>query len=81
MTSDKEKWISVEERLPEKPAYRKTYLTTISNGTVIPMDWVRVTIRGKETLRWEYHWKISPFGVTHWMPLPEAPTQQSNEKT
>lgn len=67
-------WISVEERLPEKDGCYITYTNAkgSSNG-VIAQSLVTRTIRGIKVRRWEWQTKISPWIVTHWMPLPEAP--------
>ena len=67
-------WISVEDRLPEEDG---TYIT-MTNATgksrgVIPMEYRTSSIRGKIVRRWMWHDRISPWGVTHWMPLPEPP--------
>ena len=54
-----QKWISVEERLPESDGFYLTYRE----------DDVRVTWYGSGGL-WRHIWNND---VTHWMPLPEPP--------
>lgn len=70
----KQEWISVEERLPEEDGWYITYTNANgkSNG-VIAQQLVTTTIRGKKIRRWEWQTRVSPWIVTHWMPLPEAP--------
>lgn len=71
-------WISVNERMPEWDA-GKNYTEVIcatDKGSVIAMTWAQYpdakTARGRAA-RWEWNWKVAPFIVTHWMPLPEPP--------
>lgn len=66
------KWISVSERFPEKEGYYITF-TLCSNNSVIPLKFVFTTVRGQKVKRWEWNGRISPWVVTHWMPLPEPP--------
>ena len=70
----KQEWISVEERLPKEDGCYITYTNANgkSNG-VIAQSLVTKTIRGQTVRRWEWQTRISPWKVTHWMPLPEAP--------
>lgn len=60
------KWISVEERLPDKDG---TYiiLVPMSNGPFVDAD--QYTIGNG----W-YEWG-NDSGITHWMPLPEPPRE------
>lgn len=70
----KTEWISVDERLPEEDGWYITY--TNANGKdngVIAQRLVTTTIKGKKTRRWEWQTRVSPWIVTHWMPLPEPP--------
>lgn len=71
-------WISVEERLPDWPVGR-TYIEVLcatDKGIVTAMTWAHYpdarTAKGRAP-RWEWNWKIAPFNITHWMPLPTAP--------
>lgn len=67
-----QKWISVKNRLPD--------LTDRAGVEVLAYDGYHIRIltyeRGsdgrKTGYRWRRAWSIFP-GVTHWMPLPEAP--------
>lgn len=70
----KTEWISVKERLPEKEGYYITFALCSDNG-VIPMKFVFTTVRGQKVKRWEWNGRISPWVVTHWMPLPEPPAK------
>ncbi len=76
----KQEWISVDERLPEEDGCYITY--TNANGKskgVIAQSLVTRTIRGIKVRRWEWQTKVSPWIVTHWMPLPEAPKMKGGE--
>lgn len=73
-------WISVEERLPEKSG---EYITMTRNaegvGAVMAQDYEITTVRGKNVQRWRRHDRISPWEVTHWMPLPKPPKTETAE--
>ena len=60
----KTKWISVEERLPEKDAMYLVHQPELS------YDNIRVTFFRTGEKYYEYMWKRH---YSHWMPLPEAP--------
>ena len=67
-------WISVKDRLPEEDG---EYITMTnargrSNG-VLSQRYVTSTVRGKIMSRWWWNQRLSPWLVTHWMPLPEPP--------
>ncbi|MGL4751956.1 MAG: DUF551 domain-containing protein [Aeromonadaceae bacterium] len=71
-------WISVNERFPEWPI-GKNYIEVLcatDSGVVIAMTWAHYpdakTERGRAP-RWEWNWRVAPFVITHWMPLPPAP--------
>ena len=55
-------WIPVAERLPEEDT---PVLTFRANGMEIEFQW-----NGK----WDYD-EMTPFHVTHWMPLPKPPKE------
>lgn len=58
---ERDRWISVEERLPEED---KTVLTWGKQGVIL--------------LDWRHDNKWCCFGeVTHWMPLPEPPKEET----
>ena len=63
------KWVSVEDRLPDKPG---TYLCHFDDGETetFPLNEDEFDGYGNVTIKWGvlgYGW------VTHWMPLPEPP--------
>lgn len=63
-----DKWINVEDRLPEDGVW----VLTFSAGVADDFQWDigYWCVSGKwECLGWNYP-------VTHWMPLPEAPGQK-----
>ena len=67
----KPKWISVEERLPEK-------------GTVVLAFGTRSATTGQfqgvGTAPWFWWWKGHTIKrVTHWMPLPKPPKESTND--
>lgn len=71
-------WISVKDRLPELPDRkwcRRVVICCDVNGHVSPMYWARGIVRGELVERWEYIWYrvYDVGGITHWMPLPEPP--------
>lgn len=66
-------WIKGEILPPEPELYnRGKYLATVANNQVVALDYVKVTLRGKEITRWEYRGKISPWKVIAYMYFPEA---------
>ncbi len=67
-------WISVNCGLPNEDGWYITYTNANgkSNG-VITQHLVTATIRGKKIRRWEWNARVSPWVVTHWMPLPMPP--------
>lgn len=76
----KQGWISVDERLPEKDGDYITFTNvTGSSKGVIAMHFVTKTVRGMKVRRWEWCGRISPWGVTHWMPMPEPPKMKGGE--
>lgn len=66
-------WISVEDGLPEDGCYITHTNANGKNKGVIAQKLVTTTIRGNVVRRWEWNGRISPWIVTHWMPLPEPP--------
>ena len=77
-----DEWVSVEERLPDidmtAPAYARCVecLAATDAGHVVFVRYVSngyaATEKGRAP-RFEWHDKICPFKLTHWMPLPPAP--------
>ena len=66
------KWVSVKERLPEKTI---TACLTYADGRAQVADWTHD--------KWGWDWWFYVDGeydpeITHWMPLPEQPKENSN---
>tara|TARA_R110000803_G_scaffold210685_3_gene283197 strand:- start:1800 stop:2033 length:234 start_codon:yes stop_codon:yes gene_type:complete len=71
-------WISVEDRLPEKDDF---YLILKDEDDIK----VWYFIRRSDGIYWnsrhtEKHWLLSNDPVTHWMPLPEPPKLDEQNK-
>ena len=62
-------WISVDERLPEDG---ETVLT-ISAEAEMAVCFYETTLEG---IFQQYHGLVRIYNITHWMPLPEAPTMK-----
>ena len=60
-------WIPVTERLPEKDGW---YL--VSDGFI---SWTAMFL-GEKTV-WAGNFKFGLTGITHWMPLPEPPKEET----
>lgn len=60
-----ERWISVKERLPEDN--EEVICANIENGRVFALEYSRGEFR--------FDGEIYTHIVTHWMPLPEPPTE------
>ncbi len=58
------KWISVKERLPESGKYLK----------VITLTGFGEAIEYWKSSYWESEYPVKEATVTHWMPLPEPPS-------
>lgn len=69
----KNKWISVKNRLPEAGKILVTdgKSVTISNGA-----WLYRSLEGKTRVPANYGAGLT---VTHWMPLPEPPKEETND--
>ena len=64
------RWIPVEERLP-KP----------QENPVIACDYTGVCLAWySPTMGWQYRTGLSGVDITHWMPLPAAPKEETYEK-
>lgn len=81
-----QRWIPVEERLPDvnkkKYGYESVGVIVRIEGqkTATYRIYERAIKRGKTVYRWKYPWeRISDEKVTHWMPLPEPPKEEVNE--
>lgn len=64
-------WISVNERLPEKPGYYLAYW----HGHSCPEGRVDVLNFDGTVFPWTTLWKAVKNEVTHWMPLPAQPVE------
>lgn len=72
-------WISVDERLPEEDGVYITFTNAKGKSEgVVAQSLVTKTIRGNTIRRWEWQTRISPWVVTHWMPLPKAPKMKGD---
>lgn len=69
-TREAGKWIPVTERLPEE-GERVLILDVLSE---IDIDFL-CDAHENEGLVWEHNWDMS--GITHWQPLPPAPSGES----
>lgn len=75
------RWISVEDALPEKDKSYITYAETTKycNHNEIPED-TRINVLYFNGEEW-YDEECIYYNVLHWMPLPDPPKQEvSNEK-
>ena len=66
------KWIKTSEQLPPEPkdSYGDNYLATVINEQVVPVRYVKITVRGKEVIRWEHYGKICPWNIIAYMSYP-----------
>ena len=79
-----QRWIPVEERLPDvnkgKGGYECVGVIARIEGrkATVYRIYERAINRGKTVYRWKYPWdRISDEKVTHWMPLPEPPKEET----
>ena len=70
------KWISINEKLPEKNTYVLMAATSGYVGTTFYTQPKERRIDCK-TSAWFEHANDFHYEVTHWMPLPKAPEQES----
>lgn len=74
-------WISVKDRLPEIEGNRLPRrigcLVVANTGkpTVTFMAYEKAMVKKRVVFRWRWKNRISPWKVTHWMPLPEPPKE------
>lgn len=72
-------WISVKDRLPKENGTYLVFAPTYSGGSSSGLD----CTNGVMFARWRKHWSIEvgyyrrPNCVTHWMPLPEPPKEET----
>lgn len=72
------KWISVEEQLPE---HRQAVLTWWPARQQIQLQ-TYYTQYATDDAWWMFGWQnllVESGDITHWMPLPEGPVQESEE--
>jgi hypothetical protein len=73
---EEREWISVNDRLPElgDGKYASVGVLVSDGERVIPMDYCRDWIRGKEVLRFKWRGVVfMPWNIAYWMPLPPPP--------
>ena len=71
------RWIPVTERLPEPKFAREWYLVALESGCVKSLAYEKEG-RTDNLFRPGWHETASP--VTHWMPLPEPPKEEENDR-
>ena len=73
----RQKWISVEERLPE--AEKKVLVYAVGYAFGFEVDTVMAitcqSMHRDGSMYWHSPWQyfLSDYKITHWMPLPDAP--------
>ena len=69
------KWINIKEKLPEKNTY---VLMAASSGLVTTTFYTEPDVYENDckVSAWFEHANKYSYVVTHWMPLPKAPTQE-----
>jgi len=72
--ANKLRWIPVTERLPEPKFAREWYLVALESGCVKSLAYEKEG-RTDNLFRPGWHETASP--VTHWMPLPEPPKEET----
>ena len=69
-----QEWISVKDRLPEEDGEYITMTNATGKGKgVMSLRYRTDLVRGQQVRRWHWLSRVSPWEVTHWMPLPEQP--------
>ena len=66
-------WISVKDRLPPDNKYILTYTPNLA-VSIITQEYV--TYYGEDDDEWNEYWSMRG-NVTHWMPLPEPPKEET----
>lgn len=78
-------WVSVEERLPERtnPLHaRDTYLVRLESGCIKTLSYEYDNsdrCRSGMSPLFNEGWEKTAVPVTHWMPLPAPPKEETNE--
>ena len=73
------RWISVEERLPEDDANVLVYAIGNNENSCIAMTSYTHNLHGFHIEGWRSPWQYFFYEhkITHWMPLPEPPKEDS----
>ena len=73
------RWISVEERLPEDDANVLVYAIGNNENSCIAMTSYTHNLHGFHIEGWRSPWQYFFYEhkITHWMPLPPAPKEES----
>lgn len=68
-----DKWISVENRLPEESGRYLGYLKELNDlGNSFSIINVAFNVNHKDSTAWTEHGEVLQY-ITHWMPLPNEP--------
>jgi hypothetical protein len=72
MEANSMEWVKLSQKMPPEPQALSGdgYLVTTDRGEVIPVLYVKASVRGKEILRWEWTGRICPWQVIAYMPFP-----------
>lgn len=77
-----QRWIPVEERLPEDYLPKNSMVKQIKVLTALKSSNGAITVRSQMRYRMTWYtsapwaWKCSGSEITHWMPLPEPPKEE-----
>lgn len=73
-----QKWISVEDRLPEDDVDVIVYAVSNNGGYTIAVTFHTHTLYGLNIEGWASPWQYftSHYTITHWMPMPEPPKEE-----
>lgn len=69
-----QKWIPVTERLPEPEFARCWYLVSLASGCVKTLAYEK---QERYDNLWRKGWHETASPVTHWMPLPAPPKEET----
>ena len=70
-------WISVEERLPDKPGRYLVYIENIANCNPLPYTTYLVEFTSWGSWLFEEGWETNK--ITHWMPFSVEPPESKTE--
>lgn len=83
-------WVSVNDHLPNVDKYKNSidyesvYVIGWYNNKSIPLIYERAMIRRKTEYRWKFVFNViipCQSLVTHWMPLPELPSERIGDES